>query len=306
MSFSSDVKTEICRQFSEAGCCKKAECYGFLLFGKSFLSGVSVNTEHGAAAHRMAELTAEATGCIVQIKTSLSQKDGRSNYSLSIDRGQTDKLLFCFGHSAKEINRRINWANLENDCCKAAFLRGVFLSCGTVTNPQKDYHLEFIVPYMNLSRDLVRMIEDIQELEIQPSVVKRKGSYVVYMKESEQIADLLTYIGAPAAAMELMQVKMVKEVRNYVNRKTNFETANIDKTVSASAKQVEAIQRILDTVGLEALPEELQELASLRIEHPEMSLRELGESLMEPISRSGVNHRLKRILEFSDHLGTYK
>ena len=171
------------------------------------------------------------------------------------------------------------------------------MSCGTVTNPQKDYHLEFSINHRKLAQDLVTLLEEVEGLHLQPSITQRKGSFVVYIKDSEQIADLLTYMGAPTAAMTLMQAKMVKEVRNYVNRTTNFETANIDKTASASARQVVAIRHLQETVGLDNLPEDLREMAYLRLENPEMSLRELGEALS--ISRSGANHRIQRLMEMA-------
>jgi DNA-binding protein WhiA len=143
----------------------------------------------------------------------------------------------------------------------------------------------------------------VYELGFQPGVMKRSGSYVVYLKGSERVADLLTFIGAGSAAMDLMQTKMLKEVRNNVNRKTNFETANLDKTALAAAAQMVAIEKILNTPrGIQILPEELQELAMLRYRNPEKSLRELGEALSEPLSRSGINHRLQRIVDFAQEL----
>jgi DNA-binding protein WhiA len=209
-------------------------------------------------------------------------------------------VLAAFGHTGHEISLRVNRANLENECCRASFLRGVFLSCGTVTDPVKDYHLEFILPYMNLAKDVMALLRE--GPDFQPALVNRKGSFVVYIKGGDRIAVLLAYLGAGGAAMELMQVRMVKEVRNNVNRKTNFETANIDKTVGASARQVEAICKIRDTVGLSGLPEELRETAELRLEYPELSLRELGLLFQNPVSRSGVNHRLRRLMEEAESI----
>lgn len=176
------------------------------------------------------------------------------------------------------------------------------MTCGTMTDPVKDYHLEFVVPFMNLAKDLSAIIREAYELDLQPGLLNRKGAFVVYVKGSERVADLLTFMGAGNAAMELMQAKMLKEVRNNVNRKNNFETANIDKTASAAAAQVIAIEKILNSSGISSLPEELQELAMLRYRNPEMSLRELGETLSEPLSRSGVNHRLQRIIELAGAL----
>jgi DNA-binding protein WhiA len=303
MSFASELKNELCKVMPQNSCCQKAECYGLLLFGKNFnMQTVSLKTENNAVAHLVAQLTAETTGAIVDISASVSRrKERKIAFTFqTVGEDQRKSVLTYFGHTGNEISLRINRANLENECCNSAFLRGAFLSCGTITDPQKDYHLEFVVPFMNLAKDLSAVIREAYELDLQPGFMNRKGSFVVYIKGSERVADLLAYMGAGNAAMELMQAKMLKEVRNNVNRKTNFETANIDKTAQAAAAQIVAIERILNTAGISALPEELQELAMLRFRNPEMSLRELGKALSEPLSRSGVNHRLQRIVELAE------
>ncbi len=303
MSFASELKKELCKAVPQNSCCQKAECYGLLLFGKSFhLLNISLKTENNALVHLAAQLAAETTGAIVDISTAVSRrKDRRNVYAMRVaGEDQRKSILGYFGHTGEEISLRINHANLENECCGSAFLRGAFLSCGTISDPQKDYHLEFVVPFMNLAKDLSATIRAAYELDLQPGLTNRKGSFVVYIKGSERVADFLTYMGAGNAAMELMQAKMLKEVRNNVNRKTNFETANIDKTAQAAATQMIAIERVMGGAGISALPEELQELAMLRYRNPEMSLRELGEALSEPLSRSGVNHRLQRIVELAE------
>ena len=155
----------------------------------------------------------------------------------------------------------------------AALLRGAFLACGTLTDPEKDYHLEFVVPYRYISRDLAKLLH---EWNLAPKQLERKGSHVVYCKDSERIEEILTLMGAQNAALELMGIKMYKDMRNNINRKINFETANISRTANAAAEQVYAIETILEHAGLESLPEELKEIALLRLENPEMSLRELG------------------------------
>lgn len=305
MSFAYNTKSELCEVTADKPCCSKAQAYGLLLFGRNFSSSaVSLVTENAAVARCAAELTAAAAGVYVKFSAPLApQNSKKGSYVLTVEgTEQRQAVLSCFGHSGREINLRINRANIENDCCVAAFLRGVFLSCGSVTDPSKDYHLEFTVPFMNLAKDLCALLSELEAPELEPKIVNRKGAYIVYIKGGEAISDLLTCIGATNASMELMQIMMVKEVRNYVNRKTNFETANIDKTVSASAKQIEAIERIQDGPGLSHLPEELQEVAALRLENPEMSLSELGKMLKTPISRSGVNHRLHRILDISQEI----
>lgn len=306
MSFAADTKCELCRQERPYACCTKAEYYGMLLFAKRFtLQSIAFCTEHRETVLRLANFMIEQTQVVVDISTKMTRRSDHSVTSTVMIPSEDQRLavLRYFGHTGEEFNLRINYDLIKNDCCVSSFLRGVFLSCGTVTNPEKEYHLEFVVPYMYLAKDLIAILKQVSELELQPAVTNRKGSFVVYVKGSGGIENLLTFMGAPNASMKLMQVKMLKEVRNQVNRKTNFETANIDKTVSASAKQIAAIEHIIHSVGIGQLPSDLQEIAQLRYENPEMSLRELGEHLSTPISRSGVNHRLQRLMAFAESVG---
>lgn len=302
MSFASDAKRELCKALPAGTCCQTALAYGMLLFARSFSPlGISLTTENRAVSELFVRQIA-SMGYMVDTAAALVRKKGKNAlFTVSVpDEDQRIRLLQCFGHTGSELNLRINRANLENECCVSAFLRGAFLTCGTVTDPNKDYHLEFAVPHHKLARDLATLLSEAEGMRLEPGMVNRKGAYVVYLKGSESITDLLAFLGANNAAMDLMQVKMLKEVRNYVNRTTNFQTANISKTASAAARQLEAIQRIQEKQGLDSLPEELRELAKLRLEYPEMSLRELGEALSEPISRSGVNHRLNRLIELAE------
>ena len=208
-------------------------------------------------------------------------------------------MLERFGHSPADLAVRLNRANLECDGCAPALLRGAFLACGAVIDPASGYHMEFSVPYYNLCRDLLSLL---RELGFHAKQVCRKGAQVVYLKESEQIEDCLTLMGATNASLELMGIKMVKDIRNNANRVTNCESANIDKTVAAAAVHLDAVRKIEAHGGLDLLPEELREVARLRLENPDMSLRELGETMDPPLSRSGINHRLRRIVEHADKL----
>lgn len=301
MSFASDTKNELCKA-EPAPCCRKAECYGALLFGRIFsVRAVSFSTENGLFAERATRFAREVTGAAMPAaEARQSCAAARTVYTVSAENPHgAETILDAFGHTGGEISLRINHANLENECCRSAFLRGVFLVCGSVTDPKRDYHLEYVAPYRNLARDLAGFLQDIGELSLQPGLLNRKGAYVVYVKGSERVADLLTFMGAPSASMELMQAKMLKEVRNNVNRKTNFEAANIDKTATAAAGQMLAIQKLMKSTEFEKLPDQLRELALLRLQNPDMSLRELGENLSRPLSRSGVDHRLRRILALS-------
>ncbi len=305
ISFAARTKEELCRHSTGKDCCEKAETYGFFLFGKNFSSrNICVTTESAFAARRAAQQIAETAGVIAETTAGVRRRDaGLQAVTVSVSsREECSRVLSFFGHDGDAVTLHIQRSNLDGECCFAAFLRGAFLSCGTVTQPEKEYHLEFSVSYKNLAGDLALLLKE-TDLEIKPGVASRRGSYVVYVNGAEEVGDLLTYMGASGAALELIQAKMVKEVRNNVNRKMNFESANQDKTADAAARQVLAIRRIAENGGLAALPEELQELARIRLEFPECSLRELGSRLSSPISRSGVNHRLKKLLQIAEGLG---
>lgn len=301
MSFSSDIKKELCRVEAKKLCCLRAECYGAWLFSKCFtLRDAAFVTEQGEVARKMAELAAAACGVTGEISFAVSRRK-KPAFRLSLPEEYTRRaLLTAFGHSGLETSLRINRANLEDNCCVSAFLRGAFLACGTATDPASEYHLEFISQYQKLSKDLAALMREVETPVLQPLEGKRKGSFFLYIKDSSQLEGLLTYMGAASASMDLMQIKMYKEMRNDINRRTNFETANMDKTYSASARQIAAIARIVDAGRLKDLPEEQRLLAQLRLENPEMSLRELSEKSGFP--RSGINYRMRKIMLFSEKI----
>lgn len=302
MSFSSDVKKELCSALSYDRESLRAELYGMLLFGKHFSKNKIVfTTENVYAGKRIVVLLENLYTAVIEKQSVLRVRGSDSHlYKISVvDENDCKRIFDDYGHTDKQFTLRVNRANLSGDELAASFLRGVFLGCGSVSNPVKGYHAEFCVPYKNLSVDLCKILSEITECTLTPKTVVRSGNYVVYFKESEQICDLLTYIGAPLKAMEIMGTKAVKQVRNNINRRINGEVANIGKVAVASAKQLEAIAYIKRTIGLESLPEDLREIAILRLENPEMSLRDLGQNLSTPISRSGANHRMMRLLEYA-------
>ena len=188
---------------------------------------------------------------------------------------------------------RINQALMKKECCRRALVRGAFLSCGTVIDPHKNYNLELITPYRELSEDLLELLH---KAGFPFKAVIRKSKYVLYLKNSEAISDFLVYIRAFQAQMELLNVKIEKEIRNEITRSANSETANLEKTINAAVEQLHAIETIQKTIGLENLPEDLHEVAMLRLQHKDMSLTELGKRLNPPLSKSGVNHRLKKLM----------
>lgn len=306
MSFSQEVKSELagveCKTISEM----KAQAYGMTIFSKLQRSDkVLFATESSMIARTYSMLMTLITGSIFDVNIPLNRKSLRDKQITvtSPDFPSRNILLKFFGHSSDELSLHINRANFDSEESFPSFLRGAFLSYGNVTDPQKDYHLEFVSPFQNLAKDLSYLIEEIEQLAVKPKIINRKGSFIVYLKDSDGISDLLTLIGAQMSALQIIQEKMLKSVRNTVNRKINSETANSNKTAKASAKQLLAIDKIKKKRGLESLPNDLYELAILRVENPESSLRELGEMLSPPISRSGVNHRIERIMELAEELG---
>ena len=307
MSFSSDTKKELCKTASNLNEINIAETYGLLLFCKRFSDReISFKTESHEAAERFAQMITVETGSVVQIEKSLSaRKNEASLYKVSIPDSDDCKRIFeYFGHDRNDVSLRINRGNIEFDVCMAAFLRGAFLTCGNISSPESEYHLEFNVAHKNLSEDLCRIIPEASEYaagrRITPKSVNRRGSYVVYIKDSEDISDFLTLIGASNASMNIMQVKIIKDYENAKNRRVNSQLANTDKMVSAAVKQVQAIKKLEENGKLSSLSDELQEAAEIRKKYPLVSLKELCGYFETPISKSGLNHRLKKIIELSD------
>lgn len=289
MSFAANVKNELALFEVEDECCKNAQAYGMLIMGRSFTTrNISLQTENEAVAQQYIEAIKNIIAQEPSVEKSVAGK-------ITVQVSSTElckKILEYFGHTGKELTLHINRSNLPDECCQRAFLRGAFLSCGAITDPNKNYHFEFSIPFMNLTKDFYALL---REIDFSPKQVVRKGCYVIYFKESEMIEDLLTTMGAINSSLEIMGVKVIKDIRNRVNRKTNCETANLTKTINAACKQIEEIEFIENTMGKEYLPEDLAKLAELRKENPDVSLGELGQMLSPPLSRSGVNHRMKRI-----------
>jgi DNA-binding protein WhiA len=301
MSFNSEVKEELCKIDNKKECCMKAEGYGLLLFSKMLVpSEKSVKYENRSVARTIAEYAASCAGVIADVRTSL-RKDARETHVLVI-RGEQQKETLCarFGHSVKDANIRINKDNIKNECCKGAFLRGAFIASGSIADPMKEYLMEFIVPYARLAEDLFSFITD---LEFAPicSITKRNGINVIYIKDGNSVENLLTFMSARTSSMNIMQTRMYKEAKNNINRLSNFETANIDRTLSASAVQTAAIAMLSDSGMLKELSPQLRQIADLRLENPEMTLGEM--SRITGISRSGVKHRMDRLIRLSGEAG---
>lgn len=293
MSFSVSVKEELCSISPDSAALSKAECYGLLLFGRAFQGEkIALLTENERTVRRYQRLVQEVTGVPVAVEAEKGHPSSRFLHAEVETAQDRERVLGCFGHASGRVSLRINRAVLEEEGCAGAFLRGAFLSCGALADPEKEYHLELYIPFYNLACDLQLLLA---ECALSAKMIPRKGGYVLYLKESEAIEDFLTLTGAVQSAFSIMNIKIYKDLRNHANRRLNCDSANIDKTVAAAAEQIADIKLIEARRGLSSLPQELAQLARLRLENPELSLRELGDLLAQPISRSGVNHRLKRL-----------
>ncbi|MGN1341576.1 MAG: DNA-binding protein WhiA [Oscillospiraceae bacterium] len=293
MSFSSDIKKELCDVHSLTPEQAAAMVYG-IMFASRFEDGRPlVQTENmelmNAAVELLRTVFPQVHAGIVRLV-----KNSGSLYTLKI-RGGYDKIEQRFGDFTSISGEAVDGGDEES----GAFLRGVFVTCGSVTDPNKEYHLELVLPENDRSGAL---LDFITEHGMAVKSTRRAKRTVIYAKESELIEDFLTYIGAANHSLEIMQVKIVKDFRNRVNRSVNCESANLDKTVAASNKSVEDIGYIFRTMGADWLSPELQETARLRVENPEMSLSELCGLFAEPISRSGLNHRLKKLSKLAEEL----
>lgn len=297
MTYCAEVKTEITQNDSFMGCCTTAHLYGLLLFAKEFsVRRITVSSEHGFIIRHTQKLLFDMGIALDRMTLSRTAR----NYYLAITDAETiERLLNDFGYSGEEPSFRINQANFLCDNCLAAFISGCFVTGGNITDPQKGYHLEFSTYKHNLAKDL----EDaLREAGFDPRATTRGYAKVLYFKNSSLIEDILTYMGAVSSSLALMDTKIMKDIVNTVNRRTNCESANIDKTVSSSSRDREAIERIFCKKGKAFLSEDLRAIAELRVENPELSLAELGEMLPSPLSKSGVSHRLRRIRDIASTL----
>ncbi len=295
MSFSSDVKSEITKIENISSCCFHAQVYGLVLFAHFSKYNLSITTEN----NDVFLLYNSYLKDYCRVEPIISDTGTKKQTAYLKTDADKEKVFEKFGHSLSEPTLRINRANISEECCASAFLRGAFLSCGTVTDPERGYHLEFVVPYKRLCLDMIKFLD---ELNLNPKYIVRKGNHIIYFKDSESIEDILAIIGAQEASLYVMGIKIEKDVKNKVNRRLNFEMSNINKTVDAANLQVEAIEYIESRTGVSSLPDNLQKIARLRLENPESSLSELEKLLDEPISRSGINHRLGRIVKIADKL----
>ena len=297
VSFSSTAKAEVCRAFPRRSCCVLSECFGILLFCNSFgTDGIRIITESREFAHRLPELFKRAFDLEFDLFPSLAAP-GKLVFQI-IDPEKIGVIMECFGFDpAVTLSLHVNLPLMESDCCKASFLRGAFLAGGSVTDPAKGYHLEIATTHQYVARETYALVEE--ALQFYPKNTTRNGAQVLYLKQSDRIADFLTYIGAPVSGMGITEAKLEKELNNKVNRRCNCDEANTSKVVEAAQEQLNAI-RILRERGLaENLPQKLLQALEAREQNPESNLTELASMMEPPITKPAMNHRLKKLVEMA-------
>jgi hypothetical protein len=279
MSFSREVKTELAKQFPKSRHCQIAELAGMLeLEGRCLGENgeIVLETENALLREKYEVLLHKAFGG--------GRQDGR--------------MKEIFGYLPQN-GWRADGMWVQHTCCKRAFIRGAFMAAGSISDPTKSYHFEIVCRTMEQAAQLQELMTG---FETDAKIVERKERYVVYLKEGEQIVDMLSVMGASVSLMNLENVRILKEMRNSINRKVNCETANINKTVSAAVKQLEDIRRIRDTIGFDHISPQLAEMAQVRLDYPDATLKELGTYLDPPVGKSGVNHRLRKLAAIAEEL----
>jgi hypothetical protein len=296
LSYSSQVKEEIARSWPKKRNICLAQAYGVLLFCSSFTKEeLRIVTQCATFAAKLPRLFKKAFGTEFDRRPEPGHT-GRFIFVLT-DPAQLAAIMDACGYDPKSsLALHINFGLLEDTESRLAFLRGAFLAGGAVTDPTKSYHLELCTSHYSVTRELYSLLE---ECGFRGRLTTRKGNHIVYFKQSEEIADLLTTLGAPVAGMEVINAKLDKNVVNKANRRSNCDMANVDKVVAAAQGQITAIRRLEEEVGLQHLPKKLQEAARLRRDNPELSLAQLAEMCDPPVTKSAFNHRLKKLIELS-------
>ncbi len=296
MSFAAEVKNELCREPIGKKCCAVAEAYGALLYGNCFSpSLIRFITASDAFAQRLPKLFRRAFGVDFD-RLPPEGKSGKQSLSVT-DSAKIARVFETFGCDVRSTpTLHINLPIVENECDRQAFLRGAFLAGGSVTDPALRYHLELATSHLSVSRETHSLL---WETGFEPKDVRRGANWLNYFKQSAAIEDFLTTIGAPLAAMEIMQAKVEKDMTNTINRRTNCDMANADKITGAAQEQLRAIRAIEAGPGLDTLPPVLQDTALLRIANPDCSLADLSALSYPPVTKSCINHRIKKLMEYA-------
>lgn len=300
ISFSGSAKAEICRSFPQKRCCALAECFGILLFCNSFSSeGIRIITESRDFALMLPKLLKKAFGFSFDTVPE-QEMSGKLSFQIT-QAAKIAEIMDAYGFHPKDtLALHINLPVVEDDCCKASFLRGAFLAGGSVTDPGKGYHLELTTTHQSVAREAYALMQEV--LGFYPKIAPRSGGQVLYLKQSELISDILTFLGAPVAAMGIMEARLEKELNNKVNRRCNCDDANTSKVVEAAQEQLAAIRALRENGRLEHLPQKLLQAAVTREANPEASLTELAAMMEPPITKPAMNHRLKKLVEMAKEI----
>ena len=297
VSFSANAKAEICRSVPSRKCCALAQCFGVLLFCNSFSgTGIRIITESKDFAQLLPRLFKKAFG--IQFDE-LTESEGTGKHCFQItDSEKIAAVMHAYGFDPTDtVSLHINLAAVEEDCCKMAFLKGAFLAGGSVTDPEKGYHLELATTHHSVAREGYTLFQEV--LRFPPKTAQRGGGQVLYLKSSEQISDCLAFLGAHVAAMGIMEARLEKELTNKVNRRCNCDEANTSKVVEAAQEQLAALRILIRRGVFSSLPPKLKQAAQARLDHPESSLTELAGMMEPPITKPAMNHRLKKLVEMA-------
>ena len=297
LSFSAGAKAEICRILPSRDCCALAQCFGVLLFCNSFSAdGIRIITESREFAYILPKLFKKAFNVNFDSFPSL-ESPGKLVFQIN-DPEKISVIMESFGFSTRDtVSLHVNLPVVEGDCCKAAFLRGAFLAGGSVTDPEKGYHMELATTHQSVARETYTLIHEITGFD--PKTAKRGGGQVLYLKHSDLVADCLALLGASVAAMGIMEARLEKELNNRVNRRCNCDDANTSKVVEAAQEQLSAIRMLKEKGILDKLPQKLQQAAKAREDNPESALSELAGMMDPPITKPAMNHRLKKLVQMA-------
>ena len=297
VSFSANAKTEVCRVFPNRQCCALAEAFGILLYCNSFTpDNIKIITESRDFAQFLPKLFKRAFNLTFDVFPSM-ESPGKLIFQI-FDEDKIADIMASFGFDQNDtLALHVNLPIVEEDCCKAAFLRGAFLAGGSVTDPEKGYHMELTTTHASVSRETLALIREITA--INPKSAQRNGAHVLYFKQSDLICDYLTFLGAPIAAMGIMEAKLEKELNNKVNRRCNCDDANTSKVVEAAQEQLSAIRALKEKGLYEKLPPKLHQAAVARENNPESALSELAGMMDPPITKPAMNHRLKKLVQMA-------
>jgi len=297
VSFSASAKAEVCRMIPQRDCCALAECFGILLFCNCFgADGIKIITESREFAYILPKLFKKAFDLQFDSYPSLAAP-GKLVFQIW-EEEKLKEIMESFGFSVQDtLSLHVNLPVVEEECCKAAFLRGAFLAGGSVTDPEKGYHMELSTTHQSVARETNVLIREV--MTFAPKIAKRGGGQVLYLKQSEQISDFLTYLSAPVAAMGIMETRLEKELNNKVNRRCNCDDANTSKVVEAAQEQLGAIRTLRDSGQLDKLPEKMKQAALARENNPSASLSELAAMMEPPITKPAMNNRMKKLLQLA-------